>query len=119
MRYLLLLSGDPELWDAPETPPGDDVITDWVEMTAALRDAGVLVSGDGLEGPDATTTIRRRGEQQLIVDGPFAETHELLIGYYVIDVPDLDAAMAWARRMPNVRWGAVEVRPIRPGPAGA
>lgn len=118
MRYLLLLTSDPSrLDDPPQVTPEDQVINDWVEMTRALADAGILVAGEALEGRDVATTVRRRHDQRLVTDGPFAETTELLIGYYLIDVADLDAALAWAARMPNVTWGSVEVRPVRPGPA--
>ena len=66
----------------------------WFEYTESLRDAGIMVSGDALHGVDAATTVRVRYGETQITDGPFAETKELLGGYYVIDVPDLDTALA-------------------------
>ena len=118
MRHLLLLTHDPAA--PPETPTAtDDVVDDWVEITRLLAEAGVLVAGDALHPPDTATTVRRRDGRPVLTDGPYAETTELLVGYYVIDVPDLDAALAWAARMPNVRWGSVEVRPLAVGPASA
>ena len=73
----------------------------WFEYTESLRDAGIMVSGDALHGVDAATTVRVRDGETQITDGPFAETKELLGGYYVIDVPDLDAALERAARMPE------------------
>jgi hypothetical protein len=58
--------------------------------------------------------VRVRGGERLLTDGPFADTKEHLIGFYVIDVPDLDTALAWAAKVPNVRTGSVEVRPVMP-----
>ena len=64
------------------------------------------------------TTLRVRDGQRLLQDGPFADTKEQLGGYFVIDVPNLDAALGWAQRCPAVEFGAVEVRPLLPPPAG-
>ena len=80
--------------------------------TKALRDAGVMVGGAGLEPPRTATTVRVPDGKRRVQDGPFADTKEQLGGYYVIDVPDLDAALSWARRCPGARYGTVEVRPI-------
>jgi hypothetical protein len=91
----------------------------WFEYTQALQDAGALVAGDALQGKETATTVRVRDGETLITDGPFAETKELLAGYYLIDVPDLDAALAWAAKIPNVHEGSTEVRPlmVMPQPA--
>ncbi len=110
MHYLLLIYGHPEADAPPERPA--DAFADWPDATAALQDAGALVAGEGLEGIATATTVRFRGGESLLIDGPFAETKEHLLGFYVVDVPDLDAALGWARRMPNVHWGSVEVRPV-------
>ena len=71
-----------------------------------------MVSGDALHGPDAATTVRVRDGKTLVTDGPFAETKEALGGYYLVDVPDLDAALARAAKMPNIAYGSIEVRPV-------
>jgi hypothetical protein len=73
----------------------------------ALQEAGVLRSGDVLQPTAATTTVTRR-------DGslPFAETKEALAGVFVLDVPDLDAAIGWAEKCPGAQWGVLEVRPV-------
>lgn len=114
MQYMLLLAADPATW-ADDAPVEDDgVIDDWALYTRALSDAGVLVAGHGLMGNDTATTVRVRDAARLVVDGPFAEAKEHLIGYYVIDAATLDEAMGWAAKAPNVRIGSVEIRPVMP-----
>jgi hypothetical protein len=71
-----------------------------------------MVAGDALEPTPTATTVRVRNDETLTTDGPFAETKEQLGGYYIVDVPDLDAAISWATRCPAASHGAVEVRPI-------
>ena len=85
----------------------------WDQFTQGLMEAGVFVAGNALERPDVATTVRKRGGETQITDGPFAETREFLGGYYLIDCPDLDTALSHASRVPNVGYGSVEVRPIR------
>ena len=78
----------------------------------ALDEAGVLRSAEVLHPSTATTTVRVREGQPIVQDGPFADTKEQLGGSFVIEVDDLDTAIAWAAKAPSVAWGAVEVRPI-------
>ncbi|HEX8725188.1 MAG TPA: YciI family protein [Gemmatimonadaceae bacterium] len=77
----------------------------------ALDDAGVLISAEVMQPSAATTTVRSRDGRLQVQDGPFADTREQIGGTFVIDVPDLDAALAWAERCPAAQWGAIEVRP--------
>ena len=77
----------------------------------ALEQAGVLLSADVLQPTAATTTVTRRDGVLRVQDGPFAETKEALAGVFVLDVPDLDAAIGWAEKCPGVQWGVIEVRP--------
>jgi len=77
----------------------------------ALHDAGVLVSAEVLQPSSLTTTVSGAGGELRVQDGPYADTKEQLGGSFVIDVPDLDAAIEWARQAPPVAWGAVEIRP--------
>jgi hypothetical protein len=79
--------------------------------TTALRAAGVMVGGAGLQPPRTATTVRVPHGKRQVQDGPFADTKEQLGGYYVVDVPDLDKALEWAARCPSAATGAVEVRP--------
>jgi hypothetical protein len=77
----------------------------------ALASAGVLVSADVLQSTAATTTVTCREGVLRVQDGPFAETKEALAGVFVLDLPDLDAAIGWAEKCPGAQWGVIEVRP--------
>lgn len=122
MHYMLLLT-EPETEFAKRNDP-DQAGAYWGGWNAyigALAQAGVIVKGDGLQGPHTATTIKVRDGKRLVQDGPFADTKEQLGGYFVIEVPDLDTALEWAARSPSASYGAVEVRPVLPPmtPAGA
>jgi hypothetical protein len=91
----------------------------WSAYIGALREAGVIVNGDGLQGPHTATTVRVRDGKRSVEDGPFADTKEQLGGYFVIEVPDLDTALDWAARAPSASCGSVEVRPVLPPMAPA
>lgn len=86
----------------------------WSAYIGALSQAGIIVAGSGLLPPGAATTVRINNGQRLIQDGPVAATKEQLGGYFVIEVADLDAALAWAARSPSASTGATEVRPVLP-----
>lgn len=116
-HHMLLIYGDPSADTETEPPP--NAFREWPEATRALADAGVLIEGDGLVPASEAVSIRHRDGDELVVDGPFAETKEVLLGYYLIDVPDRHAALGWAARMPMVHWGTVEVRAAMNSPASA
>jgi hypothetical protein len=84
----------------------------WDQVNANLREAGVLVKQGPLHSVATATTVRVRGDETELTDGPFAVTKEVLAGYYVLDCADLDQAVGHAARLPLARWGSVEVRPI-------
>ncbi len=110
MHYALLIYIAP---DAAAPPPADDgVIDSWIDYTRAMKQSGALVGAEQLVGTDTATSVRVRGGERLLTDGPYVETKEHLLGFYLVDVPDLDAAVEWAARMPAVRRGTVEVRPV-------
>jgi hypothetical protein len=77
-----------------------------------MRADGVLRSGEGLQGVETATCLRIKSGKVETMDGPFAETREHLGGYYVIDVPDLDAALTYAALIPSAHFGTIEVRPL-------
>jgi hypothetical protein len=83
----------------------------WARYAQDLKDAGAFVSNHGLKGPEAATTVRVRNGDTQVTDGPFAETKEMLGGYFVIEADDLDGAIHWAARVPTAEWGSVEIRP--------
>ena len=85
-----------------------------VELHAGLREAGLLVGVQRLRSTESATSVRVRGGETEIIDGPFAVTKEVLAGYYVLECADLDEALKHAARLPMARWGTVEVRPVVP-----
>jgi hypothetical protein len=117
MHYALLIYSAPDAagraatTDALDRAP-DGVIDSWLDYTRALKEAGVLAGAEQLRGTDTATSVRLRGGERLLTDGPFVETKEHLLGFYLVDVADLDTAVEWAARMPAVRHGTVEVRPV-------
>ncbi|MEV6345481.1 YciI family protein [Actinoplanes sp. NPDC051851] len=78
----------------------------------ALQKAGVLLSADVLRPTDGTTSVTRRDGTLQVQDGPFAETKEALAGVFLLELPDLDAAIAWAEKCPGSQWGTMEIRPV-------
>ena len=84
----------------------------WLELTESLRDAGLLVANAALHRTDTAATVRVRGDEVEMTDGPFAVTKEVLAGFYVLDCDGLDEALRHAARFPTARYGSVEVRPI-------
>ncbi len=113
MRYLLLVCDDPDAVDRLENGERRGILPAYRDLTSALRAAGQLVAADALEPVTTATTVRLRAGKRLVSDGPFADTREHIVGYYVIDAADLDQALAVAARIPAARYGAIEVRPIR------
>jgi hypothetical protein len=89
----------------------------WMAYTQQLKDAGLHIAGEALEGTETATTVRERDGQVQITDGPFAETKEILGGFYLVEAPDLDTVLEHAKDAPHVSWGSMEVRPIWDYPA--
>jgi hypothetical protein len=83
-----------------------------LELHRTLREAGLLVRVQSLRSTESATSVRVRGGDTEITDGPFAVTKEVLAGYYLLECADLDEALRWAARLPMARWGTVEVRPV-------
>lgn len=112
MRYALLLHY-PEMSAAELGPEAlAEGMREFDVYAKALDAAGVLRSAEVLQQSDLTTTVTAHDGTLRVQDGPFADTKEQLGGTFVIEVDDLDAAIAWAGRAPSVAWGAVEVRPV-------
>jgi hypothetical protein len=110
-QYLMLIYNPSEGADLSPEEMGQ-MHSHWNDYTQGLRDAGLFVAGDALQGIDVATTVRIRDGETQITDGPFAETREYLAGYYLLEAADLDTVLSWAERAPNVRFGSTEVRPI-------
>jgi hypothetical protein len=111
MLYVLAIYESIDAFDARDGAERDAYKGAFQAYADALRHAGVMVGGKGLEPPSAATTVRFQDGERTVQDGPYADTKEQLGGFFILDVPDLDAALEWAARCPVYRGGAVEVRP--------
>ena len=112
MRYLVLI------YDAESTftkmPPAElqGLMSEWRTFHDSIHASGAVQAGARLRPIATASTVRVRSGKATTTDGPFAETKEQLGGFYLIDVPSLDEALAWARKMPSARFGSIEVRPV-------
>jgi hypothetical protein len=119
MKYMLLIYNDPTREPAYGTPEFEAMMGGFFTLNETMNRDGVLLSGEGLKGIETATSLRIRSGKVETMDGPFAETKEHLGGYYVIDVPDLDAALRYAAEIPSAGFGTIEVRPLMDyNPAG-
>jgi hypothetical protein len=104
--YIFLLYHDPAV------PPPEDVMERHFALAADARGRNAYVTSEALAGTENATTVRVRNRETHVTDGPFAETKEVLGGYYVLDCADLDEAIAYAARIPDAENGSVEIRPV-------
>ena len=111
MRYTLLLHYPEADTDSIGAEAIEEGRRAFASYAATLERAGVLIGAEVLQPSVSTTTLRIVDGRLQVQDGPFADTKEQLGGTFVIDVPDLDAAIDWAKQAPSVAWGAVEIRP--------
>ena len=112
MEYLALIYGDGQAWDAASEDERAAVYAGYTRFSEDARAAGVLVGGAELASTTTATTVRVRGGNEVVSDGPYAEAKEALGGYFVLECPSLDEAVDWAARIPAAEHGAVEVRPV-------
>ncbi|MGN9783296.1 YciI family protein [Nonomuraea sp. ZG12] len=111
MEYALLIYGDEKVWAEEDERQLREKDAGHARFAAVLAERDAMRGGKELEPTSSATTLRRRGDEVSVTDGPFAETAEVLGGFYVIEAADLDEAIALAKRMPE---GVVEIRPIVP-----
>ena len=112
MQYMLLIYSDERAAESVPREQMTETINAYMTYTQALHDAKVWVASNRLRPTSTATAVRIKDGQTKVLDGPFAETKEQLGGYYLIEAPDLDAALSWAARCPGARHGTIEVRPI-------
>jgi hypothetical protein len=112
MQYLLMLYSEEGGWARMSKAEQERGVAAYTAYTEALKAAGVWVGSNRLQNVDAATTVRLIEGKSQVLDGPYVDSKEQLGGYYLIDVPDLDAALSWAARCPGASHGTVEVRPI-------
>ncbi len=112
MQYILLLHVDESGWTRLSKAQQEQGIAAYMAYSEALTKAGVLLGTNRLQPSSAAATVRITDGKTRVLDGPYADTKEQLGGIYIIDVPDLDAALSWAARCPAASHGVVEVRPL-------
>jgi len=112
MKYLLLIYHDEEHWKELGESERQQIYGEYGKLRERLRTSGQFLDGSQLQPTTTASSIRVREGEELIIDGPFAETHEQLGGYFLIDTTTLDEAIAVAKRIPSARMGTIEVRPL-------
>lgn len=115
MQYMLQFYENPEERGKHHDPAQVEAyFAGWTAFIDTLAQSGAMVSGNGLLPPDTATALRVKNGKRTVVDGPFADNEEILGGYVILDVSDLDEALEWAARVPCVTAGSVEIRPVLP-----
>ena len=110
MRYMMLIHHNEA---ALAAAPPKELWADWAAFNEALTKAGAgMASGERLKPSSAATTVRQQDGKTAVLDGPYAETKEQFAGYFFVTVPDLDEAIAWAKRCPATKYGSIEIRPV-------
>ena len=112
MQYMLLIYSDPAREPAYGTPDFQTMMQGYFAVNEQMKADGTLRGGEGLQGIETATSLRIKSGKVETMDGPFAETREHLGGYYIVDVPDLDAALKYAAMIPSAHFGTIEVRPL-------
>ena len=112
MQYMLLIYVDPASYAGVTEEQMQAEMAQYFAIGPEMRERGAYVAGDGLQGVDTATTVRVRDGKTVLTDGPFAETKEHLGGFYIVEAKDLDEAIEWAAKIPDVVRGSIEVRPI-------
>ena len=112
MQYLLMIYSKEGAWEKMSPAEQQQGMAAYNAFTEALKKSAVLVGSNRLRPASMATTVRVANGKSQVLDGPYADTKEQLGGYYLIDVADLDAALAWAARCPGASHGIVEVRPV-------
>lgn len=112
MKYMLLIYRDEATVQSASKSEADRMMAAYAAYTEALQKAGILAGGERLQQSTSASTVRVNNGKTNVLDGPYVETKEQLGGYYMIEVPDLDAALSWAARCPGASHGTIEVRPV-------
>jgi hypothetical protein len=112
MRYILLIHDDDAEWDAMSHEARTAIGAEFEAFNDELRAAGALVAGNELQPARTAAVVSVRDSETIVTDGPFAETKEVLGGYYLVDAETPDEAIEWAAKVPSARFGHVEVRPV-------
>lgn len=112
MQYLLMIYADESLENQMSEGEMGAILERYGAFTAEAEGAGALRGGERLRPSDSATCVRQRSGEFTLTDGPYAETKEQLGGFYMIEAASLDDAVAWAKKIPSVDHGTIEVRPV-------
>lgn len=112
MQYMALIYTAPDAGPKPDSPEFGAFMKGYMDATETYKNDGVMLAGDALHGADKTTSLRIRDGKTETMDGPYAETKEVLGGYYLFECEDLDAALKYAAMIPTAQFGTIEVRPV-------
>ena len=112
MQYMLLIYDDESQWATMTPEEGKAVMGEYFAYTTAIREQGIFQAGAALQRTATGKTVRVRGGDRTVVDGPFAETREQLGGYYLVECASEEEALEAASRIPSARFGSIEVRPV-------
>jgi hypothetical protein len=112
MKYLLLMYADESIGSNYSKEEMQAAAKIWAKFVQEISGSGALVSTSGVAPGSSVTTVRVRNDKTLLTDGPFAETHEQLGGYFLVECKDLDEAIRWAEKIPTAKYGSIEVRPL-------
>ena len=113
MKYLCLIYDDEKKWETMSKAEADAYMGEYFAFTEGIKTSGHYLGGNALQPVQTATTVRTRNGKMSTTDGPFAETKEQLGGYYLIEARDLNDALQVAQKIPSVRTGSIEVRPIQ------
>lgn len=112
MQYMLLIHGDEAQRQAASAEDNQKLLAVYMAYTQAMKDAGIHVAGEPLQPSTTGASVRVRDGKTQVLDGPYAEAKEQLAGFYLVETPDMDTALAWAARCPGASHGTMEVRPL-------
>jgi hypothetical protein len=119
MQYALLIYEPPDSLRLTQPEEREKIHVEYMKYTADLQAAGAIRGGAPLQTADTATTVRVRNGEISTTDGPFAETKEWLVGYFLVECGSSDEALDWAAKIPGARYGSIEVRPLMEIPAPA
>ena len=112
MKYVCLIYSEEKMWPKMSKSETDTIMAEYNQFTESIRSSGHYVAGEALQGTPTATSLRSRSGKLSTTDGPFAETKEQLGGFYLIEAKDLNEATRIAGRIPGVKYGTIEVRPV-------
>jgi hypothetical protein len=116
VNYALLIYGDDSAWvDLPDEEKAElrsAEMPQWVSLFEELGKADANVTGKELDGRGTAKVVRVRDGERIVMDGPFAETKEILGGVFLMDLPDLDEAIRLSALIPSAKHGSIEIRPV-------